>query len=189
MICSIDGCGGKVQARGWCFKHYMRWRKHGSPHVNLKEIKRLKVCSVDGCERRHRSKGMCSMHRRRVMKHGSPHIRKKRDNGFPSREHMMENSCVSESSYNGVNCREWGMSINSDGYGNMTINRKNYKSHRVMWEIENGPIEGGLHCLHHCDNRACLEIRHLFLGSNLDNVRDKMRKDRCVGRVAGRRVL
>lgn len=31
MICSVDGCSGKVAARGWCPKHYRRWRDHGDP--------------------------------------------------------------------------------------------------------------------------------------------------------------
>ena len=29
--CAIDGCGGRVKARGWCRKHYERWRHHGDP--------------------------------------------------------------------------------------------------------------------------------------------------------------
>lgn len=30
-LCSIDGCGGRVLARGWCSKHYQRWSNHGDP--------------------------------------------------------------------------------------------------------------------------------------------------------------
>ena len=29
--CTIDGCGSPAHARGWCSKHYQRWRTHGDP--------------------------------------------------------------------------------------------------------------------------------------------------------------
>lgn len=29
--CSIDGCSANVVARGWCNRHYLRWRNHGEP--------------------------------------------------------------------------------------------------------------------------------------------------------------
>ena len=32
-ICSIDGCGERVEAWGWCPKHYARWRRHGDPLI------------------------------------------------------------------------------------------------------------------------------------------------------------
>ena len=31
MVCTIEGCSSKVAARGWCSKHYYRWRKYGDP--------------------------------------------------------------------------------------------------------------------------------------------------------------
>lgn len=31
VACSVSGCGGTVIARGWCQKHYSRWRRHGDP--------------------------------------------------------------------------------------------------------------------------------------------------------------
>lgn len=30
-ICSVDDCGKRVVARGWCGAHYNRWRLHGTP--------------------------------------------------------------------------------------------------------------------------------------------------------------
>lgn len=33
--CSIDGCGRTTIARGWCTRHWQRWRKHGDPTIDL----------------------------------------------------------------------------------------------------------------------------------------------------------
>lgn len=30
-LCSVDGCGKLVIARGWCNAHWTRWRRHGDP--------------------------------------------------------------------------------------------------------------------------------------------------------------
>jgi hypothetical protein len=30
-VCTIDGCGCKAIARGFCSKHWQRWSKHGDP--------------------------------------------------------------------------------------------------------------------------------------------------------------
>ena len=35
-ICKIEGCTSKVDARGWCSKHYQRWKAHGDPNKILK---------------------------------------------------------------------------------------------------------------------------------------------------------
>ena len=36
MTCSVAGCGQSPAARGWCRKHYMRWREHGDPLTLLR---------------------------------------------------------------------------------------------------------------------------------------------------------
>lgn len=36
--CTIDGCGRPVVARGWCKRHYDRWRRHGNPDICLKPL-------------------------------------------------------------------------------------------------------------------------------------------------------
>ncbi len=50
---------------------------------------------------------------------------------------------------------------------------------RISWTLYNGPIPRGMHVLHKCDNPRCMRPDHLFLGTNADNVADKVRKGRC----------
>lgn len=68
------------------------------------------------------------------------------------------------------------------GYGRMT--RGQY-AHRVSYEIHRGAVPRGLHVLHRCDNRICVNPDHLFVGTRSDNMRDMMAKGR--GRPHGRK--
>lgn len=64
--------------------------------------------------------------------------------------------------------------IDADGYGRISTRR----AHRLAWQKAKGPIPEGLQVLHHCDRPACINVEHLFLGTNQDNVDDKLAKDR-----------
>ena len=76
-------------------------------------------------------------------------------------------------------CWNWTAFRDRDGYGRFQISKKvGRTSHRVAWEMENGPIPGGLCVLHKCDNPACVNVSHLFLGTRLDNNKDRHRKGR-----------
>lgn len=44
--CSIDGCEGRHEARGWCVTHYGRWRRHGDP-LYLDPGARLRMLGAD----------------------------------------------------------------------------------------------------------------------------------------------
>lgn len=64
------------------------------------------------------------------------------------------------------------------GYGITSIKGKQVKAHRAAWMAINGPIPEGLYVLHRCDNRACVNVDHLFLGTYSDNNRDCRDKGR-----------
>ena len=75
-------------------------------------------------------------------------------------------------------CLEWTGSFGRKGYGKMLFNSKSTGTHRVAWELMNGPIPDGLCVLHTCDNPPCCNVDHLFLGTNADNAADRSAKGR-----------
>jgi len=76
-------------------------------------------------------------------------------------------------------CWEWKASFfRGNGYGLFWYNGKKISAHRFSYFIHNGEIPNGLYVCHHCDNHKCVNPKHLFLGTALDNERDKMSKSR-----------
>src|SRR6185312_7605276 len=52
------------------------------------------------------------------------------------------------------------------------------RAHRVAWKIYCGDITRDQHVLHKCDNPLCVNVDHLWLGNQADNMRDKAMKGR-----------
>ena len=76
-------------------------------------------------------------------------------------------------------CWLWAGSVNNSGYGMFCREQgKAGSAHRISYEIFCEPIPEGLHILHRCDNRVCVNPEHLFFGTNQDNIADMVQKGR-----------
>lgn len=83
-------------------------------------------------------------------------------------------------------CWEWTAGKDRHGYGQFYAHGENVIAHRFAWTLVHGDVpkgtgHHGLCVCHSCDNRACQNPSHFFLGSNLDNMQDMVRKGRSIG--------
>ena len=76
-------------------------------------------------------------------------------------------------------CWLWTGGIYPDGYPRIALTHtKTVRVSRYLWEQSNGPIPDGLYVLHKCDNPLCVNIQHMFLGTQQDNMTDMINKHR-----------
>lgn len=76
-------------------------------------------------------------------------------------------------------CWEWqGYLKLEKPYGRFRVFGKMHQAHRVAWHLAYGAIPDDLFVCHHCDNHACVNPAHLWLGTVQDNANDMVRKGR-----------
>lgn len=166
-VCSIDGCGGKHYGKGWCNKHWNRWRKHGDP---LREAKGTRLCSIEGCGRKHLRNGFCNMHDIRNKKFGDPHHKVKAWNGELKK--WLQDVALT---YESEKCLFWPFSVIRGGYGRFKEGGKQIAANRWICEQEHGTPPTDKHeSAHSCGDGRCLNKRHLRWATPKENHADKV---------------
>ena len=136
-------------------------------------------CSVEGCDRHggRLRRGMCRVHYDRLRTRGTidlPTIVDRLAAGVAA----MPDGCI-----------EWTGAVDRRGYGRLQRGSRGMgvvMTHRLAWELANGPIPEGAWVLHRCDNPPCCQTNptdaypegHLFLGTHADNMADMVAKGR-----------
>lgn len=132
-------------------------------------------CEAQGCYKNSRNKGLCSGHYERLRKNGSA------NEEIPLRavyRGSTEQRFWSKVDKTG-DCWLWSGGTFNGGYGSLYEHGSgSIRAHVFSYKTFVGTIPPGMHVLHRCDNPPCVRPEHLFLGSNADNVADKVAKGR-----------
>lgn len=131
-------------------------------------------CLVEDCDLPEYSLAYCQKHYTRLWRYGDPEHYRYTPSQYDLKEHF---------EYVGWTVDEWGCWLwnggcSDNGYGSLTHRRKNYKTHRLSYEIYIGPIPKGRLIRHKCEVKRCINPKHLEPGTYQDNMNDRFRSDR-----------
>lgn len=142
--------------------------------------KKLGLCL--SCSRRATSGTMCAVHL--AQKRAIKVSKDKALSRIPTEKHR--NSFYSRCVRRANGCLEWTGYLRRQGYGSFSFMGRTISAHVFADFLEKGKPPEGTWVLHHCDNRKCVEITHLYRGSVQDNMDDMKRRGRARNQWTGK---
>lgn len=121
-----------------------------------------RTCSQEGCAAEFFARGLCRRHYLMARNRGEFECR------HPARsvKDLLRGRTHAEGS-----CVIWDGRVNDHGYGVASFHNHFSRVHRVVWEEEHGPVPAGAVIDHLCFRRSCVNVEHMRLLTNTQNVR------------------
>lgn len=201
--CALFGCNRTYYAKKYCYLHYERSWRTGSPGA-LDPSEPNESCSISTCDREHHARGYCTMHYQRWKRHGDPLYTQKFARDYtcvaPGCDNPGDSLKLCTKHYQRM-VHHGSLEVESPsfetpeesfdyrtkwagdcliwtgrkhrGYGRMWVDGKETLSHRYAWQRTIGPIPEGIEIDHMCHNRACVNVKHLRLASKSQNQQNR----------------
>ena len=127
------------------------------------------MCIVDDCDGQVVARGWCRKHYQRWWQHGDTEVTLRRyfDRAMSLEDRLLVDRIVDEV----TGCWNWG-GATTRGYGIIDWQGFDSYVHRAAYSVWIGPIPDNMLVRHKCDNRKCINPKHLEVGTHLDNMQD-----------------
>lgn len=138
-----------------------------------------KVCCIKECDNIVVALGLCVNHWRRNRAYGSPVALKSHSGQF---RNLLATERFEKQVQKSESCWTWIGGRDKDGYGCFKGDVAGViftRAHRYSYALHTGDLLIGRQALHSCDNPSCVNPEHLFSGTPLDNMKDKISKGRA----------